>query len=65
LIHDADGTVWVYVRVGDTLTFRRQEVRVATVADTRAILSSGPQPGTPIAGTGAAELYGTEFEVGH
>lgn len=65
LIHGADGTVWVYATAGEPLRFQRQEVRVATVVGARAILSHGPSAGTSVAGTGAAELYGTEFEVGH
>jgi hypothetical protein len=31
----------------------------------RAILANGPKVGTTVVGTGSAELYGTEFEVGH
>jgi hypothetical protein len=65
LIHDADGTIWVYVAAGDPLRFRREAVEVATVDGGQAILSSGPAVGTSVAGAGAAELYGTEFEVGH
>ena len=65
LVHDADGTIWVYAEAGDPLRFRRQAVEVATVDGGRAILTSGPGVGTTIAANGSAELYGTEFEVGH
>ncbi len=65
LVHGADGTVWVYASTGDPLRFRRQPVEVATVDDRRAILTSGPAVGTTVVGLGSAELYGTEFEVGH
>jgi hypothetical protein len=65
LIHGADGTVWVYASAGAPLQFRRHVVEVAAVDGHRAILTSGPGVGTTVVGTGAAELYGTEFEVGH
>lgn len=65
LVHGADGTIWVYASAGDPLRFRRQTVEVATVDDRGAILTSGPAVGTTVVGIGSAELYGTEFEVGH
>ncbi len=65
LVHGADGTVWVYTSQGESLRFRRQPVEVVAVDDRRAVLASGPEVGATIAGTGSAELYGTEFEVGH
>jgi hypothetical protein len=69
LVHDADGTIWVYTSddtsLGAELRFRRQLVEVAAVQGQRAILTRGPDVGTRVVGTGSAELYGTEFEVGH
>jgi hypothetical protein len=65
LIYGADGTVWVYATAGDPLRFQRKRVKVAAVVGGRAILASGPAAGTNIAVVGGAELYGTEFEVGH
>jgi hypothetical protein len=65
LVYGADGTTWVYASAGDPLRFRRQVVHVAAVDGPRAILSHGPAAGTAIASVGSAELYGTEFEVGH
>lgn len=65
VVYGADGATWVYAIDGDPLRFRRQVVEVETVADGKAILSRGPAVGTEIAGVGSAELYGTEFEVGH
>jgi hypothetical protein len=65
LVHDADGTIWVYATDGDPLRFRRQPVEVAAVDGEHAILTSGPGAGTTVAANGSAELYGTEFEVGH
>ena len=65
LVHDADGTIWVYAADGDPLRFRRQPVEVAAVDGGQAILTSGPSVGATVAANGSAELYGTEFEVGH
>ncbi len=65
LVYGADGTTWVYAVDGDALSFRRQVVEVATVAEDRAILTSGPAVGAEIAGVGSAQLFGTEFEIGH
>lgn len=65
VVHGADGTTWVYASAGGALRFRREVVEVAAVAGPRAILAAGPGVGTAIAGIGSAELYGTEFEVGH
>lgn len=65
LVHGADGSVWVYATAGDPLRFQRKLVEVAAVVGGRAILARGPAAGTTIAVVGGAELYGTEFEVGH
>ena len=35
------------------------------VEGARVLLSRGPAPGTDVVTTGAAEMYGTEFELGH
>ena len=43
LVHDADGTIWVYAADGDPLRFRRQAVEVAAVDGGQAILTSGPE----------------------
>jgi hypothetical protein len=65
LVHGADGTIWVYAAADERLRFRRRVVEVAAVEGSRAILARGPLVGTLVAGLGSAELYGTEFEVGH
>jgi hypothetical protein len=66
IIYAADGTTWVYVAdPADPLRFRREEVLVSAVVEDRVLLHDGPEPGTSVAGTGAVELYGAEFEVGH
>jgi hypothetical protein len=47
----------------------RQSVTVADVIPNSggglAVLSAGPTAGTTVVSVGVAELFGTEFEVGH
>jgi hypothetical protein len=64
LIYDPQGHTWVYVSPKPR-TFVRSEVEVERIDGDRAFLSSGPSVGTQVASVGVAELYGTEFEVGH
>ena len=64
LIYDAQGKTYVYRTTG-RLTFVRERVDVARVDATEAVLSRGPAPGTRVVTVGAAEVYGTELEVGH
>jgi hypothetical protein len=65
LVYGADGTTWVYAADGSGLRFRREVVVVHSAGAGRAVLLEGPRPGTLVAGRGSAELYGSEFEVGH
>lgn len=65
LVYGPDGSAWVYATDGEPLSFRRQEITVATVDGDLAILAAGPEEGTEIAGLGSVQLYGTEYEVGH
>lgn len=68
VIYDAQGSAWAYVAEGP-LVFVREAVTVADVtpndAGGLAVLSEGPAPGTSVVSVGVAELFGTEFEVGH
>ena len=64
LIYDPQGRTWVYTSPEDR-TFVRQEVLVDYIEGDLAVLSDGPPVGTVVASVGVAELYGTEFEVGH
>jgi hypothetical protein len=64
LIYDSHGQTWIYTSP-EPRTFIRQKVEVDYVLGNRAILSEGPPAGTVVASVGAAELYGTEFKVGH
>jgi hypothetical protein len=68
IIYDAEGDAWAYV-AEQPLVFVRESVIVEDVVpnDTGglAVLSQGPRAGTSVVSVGVAELFGTEFEVGH
>ena len=64
LIYDERGRTWVYTSP-ERLTFVRAPVVVRRITGESAVLSAGPRAGTTVAVVGAAELYGTEFEVDH
>jgi hypothetical protein len=64
VIYDAHGGAWAYVN-GEPLVFQRHPITVHTIVGDQAFLSEGPASGTSVVSVGVAELYGTEFEVGH
>ena len=64
LIYDPNGQTWVYTSP-KPLTFVRHKVEVDYIEGEVVVLNDGPPTGTVIASLGVAELYGTEFEVGH
>jgi hypothetical protein len=64
VIYDPHGKTWVYTSP-QSRTFVRQPIEVDFVQEDVAYLSDGPPAGTEVATVGAAELYGTEFKVGH
>lgn len=64
LIYDAKGVTWVYTSP-QPLSFVRQQVNVEYIEGDTVVLSDGPPSGTVVASVGVAELYGTEFGVGH
>lgn len=63
----------MYVAQGDTFvytspeprTFIRHPIEVDYIKGDVAVLKNGPPPGTQVVSVGAAELFGTEFGVGH
>ena len=69
IIYDAQGEAWMYVVDGAPLVFIREPVTIVEIvsdaAGDYAVLSRGPAAGTSIVSVGVAELFGTEFEVGH
>ena len=64
LIYDPHGNTWVYTSP-EPRTFVRHQVTVDYIEGDLAVLSDGPPTATVVASVGVAELYGTEFEVGH
>jgi len=64
VIYGADGNTYTYT-APEPLTFVRQEINIDDVAGDSVMLSDGPPAGTEVVTVGAAEVYGTEFEVAH
>lgn len=64
LFVDPEGTWWVYT-TSKRGVYVRHEVGLAGYLGDRAVLTSGPRPGTEVVTTGVAELYGIEAEIGH
>ena len=64
LIYDPQGNTWVYTNP-QSRVFVREKIDVDFIQGDLAYLSNGPATVTNVATVGVAELYGTEFEVGH
>ncbi len=64
LLYDIHGKTWIY-KSPEPLTFIRHQVEVERIEGDEAVLSDGPPAGTGVVTVGVAELYGTEFKVGH
>jgi hypothetical protein len=64
VIYGADGKTYTYT-APEPLTYVRQEISIDHVAGDGVMLSDGPPTGTEVVTVGAAEVYGTEFEVAH
>lgn len=64
VIYDPTGRSWVYT-AASPLTFVRAQLSIATGNARDTWVTSGPPVGTEVVTTGAAEVYGAEFEVGH
>jgi hypothetical protein len=64
VVYDADGNAYAYT-APEPLTFVRKEIHIDHVAGDSVVLSDGPPAGTEIVTVGAAQVYGTEFEVAH
>ena len=58
--YDGQGAPWVYVVAGP-LSFERRRVGVERVVGELAVLSSGPEAGTPVVTVGASLLFGAEI----
>lgn len=64
LIYGPHGETWVYTNPASQ-TYVRAEVKVDFVQGGKVYLLEGPPVGTKVVSQGAAELYGTEYSVGH
>ena len=64
LIYDPQGNTWIYTSP-QSRTFVRHKVEVDYIEDELVVLNDGPPVGTVVASVAVAELYGTEFGVGH
>jgi hypothetical protein len=64
LIYDPNGQTWVYTS-HQPRTFVRHKVDVDKIEGDTVVLNAGPPAGTVVASVAVAELYGTEFKVGH
>ncbi len=64
LIYDTHGQTWVYTSDSER-TFVRHQVTVDGIDGDMVYLSDGPPVGTVVASVAVAEIYGTEFAVGH
>ncbi|MCG3156160.1 MAG: hypothetical protein DKINENOH_02775 [bacterium] len=64
LIYDPKGETWVYTSPAPR-TYVRHKVDIDRITGDTVTLNSGPPAGTTIATVAVAELYGTEFKVGH
>ena len=64
LIYDPKGQTWVYTSPAPR-TFVRHKIEIDRITGESVMLKEGPPTGTTIASVAVAELYGTEFKVGH
>lgn len=64
VIYDPQGQTWIYTSP-QPRTFIRHKVDIDYVENDLAVLNDGPPAGTVIASRAVAELYGTDFGVGH
>jgi hypothetical protein len=64
VLYDSDGETWVYTNP-EPRVFVRHGITIDYIDGDVAVLSDGPPAGTPVVTVGAAELFGTEFEIGH
>jgi hypothetical protein len=62
VVYDTDGSTWTYVSTA-ARTYEREPITVTGIDGEVALLSSGPQAGTPVVTVGAAELLGTEYNI--
>jgi len=64
VIYDEIGGTWAYTSP-KAKHFVRHSITVDRIEGDLALLSAGPPAGTKVVTVGAAELLGTEFDIGH
>lgn len=64
ILYDTQGKTFVY-KNESPLVYERSEIFVDFIQGDQVVLLDGPSTGTMVVTVGAAELYGTEYEVGH
>lgn len=64
LLYDPHGGTWIYTSPKPR-SYIRAPVVVDRIEGDEVFLSDGPPVGTVVVSVGVAELYGTEFKVGH
>jgi hypothetical protein len=64
VIYDLNGDTWTYTSP-ENLTFIRHSISIDYIEGDVAVLTDGPPTGTAIVIVGGAELFGTEYGVGH
>lgn len=64
LIYSPQGITWVYISP-EPRVFVRHEIKVDFITNDLVVMTEGPPVGTKVATVGVAEIYGTDFEVGH
>ncbi len=64
LLYGPEGQTWVYISP-QSRVFIRHVVDVDYIEGDIVVLNDGPPVGTLVATVGVAELYGTDFEMGH
>jgi hypothetical protein len=63
VLYDSDGKTWTYVNT-EAGIFVRAAIEIESIEGDSAFLSDGPESGTVVVATGAAELFGAEQGVG-
>jgi hypothetical protein len=64
LLYGPEGQTWIYTSP-EPRVFVRLVVEVDRIEGDKVYLNNGPPVGTKVATVGVAEIYGTEFEIGH
>lgn len=64
ILYDPHGETWVYTSP-EPRTFVRAKIDIDRIEGENVYLNDGPPVGTVVATVGVAEIYGSEFEVGH